>query len=533
MGAYVLVWTLLRCRGQGGLTEHKDNRLPTDRAVRVRWYGWLIALACALTLYVLTLAPDVVWQDQGDYQVQAAQCNLNRPGDVVRVHPLFIVTAHLVGRLGIFSYAYAANLVSAVFAAVTVANVYLLVYMLTGRTGAGALSAAVLALAHSIWFLGVQAQTYSMANAAMSLGLVLTLAYLRSRRPAHLWAMGAAFGLGISAHIMSQIGFAVIMVWLLGRVTRRQMWPRTYLGILLAWAAGAALLWIVMAIEYQRSGDLWSTITSALWGRWERHVFNVARLGILLKRSAQFFVLNFPTPLVLLAVPGILLSFRRLAEPVIARLLLWMAIVYGLFAVRYDVPNMNNFFLPMYLLVAVYVGLGWAFLVSRRRLLWGTAAGVLLLCIPPTYYGLSELARGQQIPLGTRRHIPYRDEYAYYLRPWQHNQTGPRRLAEELFAQLPPRSILLADMTTLAPLQYVHHVEGKRPDLYVLPLSARLEKLRVPLADGVSLFTVSDVPGYYPKWARADWLHEYPISAEEHIFRIGPPNPVNVFQGEP
>ena len=66
-----------------------------------------------------------------------AKCNLSRPGDVVRVHPLFIVTAHGLGRLGPWNYAYAANLTSALFTAVTVANIFLLVFALTGSTWSG------------------------------------------------------------------------------------------------------------------------------------------------------------------------------------------------------------------------------------------------------------------------------------------------------------------------------------------------------------------------------------------------------------
>jgi len=249
------------------------------------WPGWLAVFACALTLYVMTLAPDLTWQDQGDYQYQAAKCNLNRPGDVVRIHPLFIITSHLVGRLGIWSYARAANLVSAIFTAVTVANVYLVVFRLCAGAWPAVLAAFTFAFAHSVWFLGVQAQTYGMANAALSGGLLSILAYLERRQRRFLFLTGLLFGLGISVHLMSQVGFAVIMAWLVAKCIRREIPIRTIAAVIMSWALGALLLWIVMAIEYKRSGDLAGTIASAIWGRWAEAIFNVKRLGLLLKRS--------------------------------------------------------------------------------------------------------------------------------------------------------------------------------------------------------------------------------------------------------
>ena len=52
---------------------------------------WGLIFVVVLALYIVTLAPDLTWQDQGEYQVHVAQCILNRPGDVVRVHPLYII----------------------------------------------------------------------------------------------------------------------------------------------------------------------------------------------------------------------------------------------------------------------------------------------------------------------------------------------------------------------------------------------------------------------------------------------------------
>jgi len=485
------------------------------------WIGWVVVGVAAMTLYAMTLAPDLVWQDQGDYQVQAAKCNLSRPGDVVRVHPLFIVVAHGIGWPGWFSYAYAANLTSAIFAALAAANVFSLAFRLTGKMWPAALSAGTFGLAHSVWFLGVQAQTYSMSNAAISGGLLLFLVYLSTGKPVPLVWMGLVFGLGISAHNISQIAFAVIFVWLLVRLVRGQMNIATMACVVAAWIVGAGLLWMIAAKEFQRNGDLWGTILSALWGRWGDAVFNVGKLPLLLKRSGMFFVLNFPTPLVLLAILGVVESFRKKEFRRIGWFLLILTTLYALFAVRYDVPNQNNFFLPMYMMVSLYIGLGFAELARPSWVLWTIVSAVLLAAIPVTYPILSEAAKTRQLNLGTRRHIPYRDEYRYYLVPWQQHQTGPRRLATELGARLPDNAIVLADLTTLPLLQYTQEIEQNRTDLCVMTIDASKDQILSFLSgQAARLFTLSNVSGYCPRWVRESQLVPFALSNSEQIWEI-------------
>ena len=533
---YALVQPL-SYRGGEGLVVSGSSAFSSKDATSVALSpggrsGWGAVLLCALVLYFLTLAPDLTWQDQGDYQYQAAKCNLNRPGDVVRVHPLFIVSSHLAGRLGLWSYARAASIVSAIFTAVTVANVYLLVYWLCGRVWPAVLSASTFAMAHSVWFLGVQAQTYSMANAALSGGLLLVLAYLATRRLGLLYLMGLVFGLGISAHMMSQVGFAVIMVWLAAKCARREISIRSIAAVILSWAIGAFLLWVVMVIEYRRSGDMAGTVASAIWGEWGGAVFNVGRWGILLKKSVLFFVLNFPTPLVLLAIPGVWFSFRRLKSRTVARLFIVCTVAYALFAVRYDVPNQNNFFLPMYMFVSIYIGLGFAFLMKKNLLLRRVVTGLLLIAIPPTYLGLSGYARANDIALGTRRHVPYRDVYEYYLLPWQHGQAGPRRLVNEVFEKVPWGAVLLLD-TTLAPaFRYAHEIESQRSDISVFRFHEIKESWRDVMRNGRRLFAFSDVEGYYPLWVESkQWLKPFAVSDSECIFEIVVPSSKRTQEG--
>jgi hypothetical protein len=490
------------------------------KALTSKVFLYVIVFGAALALYWLTLAPDLVWQDQGDYQYQAAKCVLNIPGDVVRVHPLYIVFAHWLGSLGIFNYAYAANLASAIFGAATVANIFLLVWLLVRKTWPAILACGIYAFSHSAWFIGVQAQTYSMTTAAISLGLILAVSYIQTGKVSRLLAMGFVFGLGLSVHMMSQVAFAVIMVWLLAECVQKKIKFINYLGIILFWAVGAGLLWYVMWIEYQRSGDMMGTILSAIYGRWGNAVFNMEKMGVLIKKSVQFFVLNFPTPLVILAIPGIWLSFKRLDKKPIAGLLASITVLYMLFATRYNVPNQNFFFLPMYLLVSVYIGLGFAFVCEKSSAVMIIATGLLLITIPPTYYAISKTAESRKVNLGNAFEIPYRNVYEYYLRPWQNGQTGPRRLLTDVFAALPQGAVLMVDSTPYSVFQCGQEVEGQRQDLQVIDSLELNDKIKAAIAEKKRIFTLYDYP-QVAKWIeKKESIKGFPISGSENIYEI-------------
>jgi hypothetical protein len=487
-----------------------------------RWAagGWLVALVAALILYAFTMAPDLVWHDAGYYQWEAARLNLVRPGEAVRVHPFFVLLAHGLGQLGIWNYAKAASVASAIGTALTVANVWLAVWLLVRRVGPAGIGALACMLAHTIWQQGVQPQTYGWLNAALSGMIVAAIAYARTDRLRYLVLAFFVAGVGLSIHLMSQLGLAVIGVWTLVRVVR----GRAPAWILPAgaglWVFGATLFWYVAWLEYERCGSVAATAESAFLGGWGAAVFNVQGLPRMLGRSLLMLGMNFPTPVVLLGLYAIGRSRRLLVASPIAVVLAGLLAVYFLFGFRYRVPNQNFFFTPVYMVLSIYIGLGvqaagWA---GRRGVLAVLAA--LALAVIPAYWAMAQAARAMKINLrqsGPTHEVPYRDFYAYYLMPWQNAQTGPRRFAEEVLASLPLNAVILPDTTTSPPLKCLHDVEGRRLDVLIAdPYDAKFDsslqrywqggpELLAQLArDGRRVFVASDQPAYIPAWVARD-----------------------------
>lgn len=489
---------------------------------------YLAAFAAALVLYVATLAPDLVWQDGGEYQWTAARLSWPpaihpegrpseftvwcRPGEAVRVHPLFLVAAHALGRLNLWNYAYAANLCSALFAALAAANVVLLVFLMTGRRDAAVVAGAAFALGHAVWTFAVTSEV--LGSAAMLLSAECLCAWGWATRRQARWLLALFFlnGIAISNHMMASLGLAVFGVWLLVEVVRRRAPAWVMPAAAGLWLAGGTLYWIVVGLEYVRTGNVAETLVSATVGGFGGAAGNLAGLPRLFARSLLYVGLNHPTPLALAAIPGALSLVRR--RDGFARVLLALAAVFFLWAARYDVPDQYSFFVPFYVLSSVLIGLGAAWFVARPGR-WRLPALLVLAALPVAVYAVLPSVARQAGLRFFKREVPYRDPYVYFLRPWKCGDWGARRFAEQTLDSLPRGAMILPDTTTSPPLKCLHDVERLRPDVLIVdPYDARFypslsgywQAKEAPadlMRHGRRVFVVSDSDGYLPKWAAA------------------------------
>jgi len=486
------------------------------RGIAPGWM-WLAGVAAALALYVATLAPDLVWQDAGDYQFQAARLNLSRPGDAVRVHPWFLVVAHLLGKVPLWNYAYAANLASAFGSALAVANVLLLVRLMTGRTWPAVLAGATLAVGHGLWAYATVAQTYGWAAAMMSAMILAAWMWNVRRQVRWLLLLALVGGLAVTDHVMVVLALAVLGVWVVAECIRgRAPWWVLPAGAAL-WVVGGTLYWVVLAEEYARTGSMWETLRSGTVGQWGSGVFNAAELPALLKKSAMYIVLNYPTPLALAAVAGVWALVRR--GGAFSWMILAMAVLYLAWAARYNVTDPEAFFIPFYVLTSVLVGVGVARLwpnmggrgaEARRR--WMPWALLALALVPVAVYaGLPAAARHVGFVF-FKRELPYRDPYTYLLQPWKMGDRSARQFAEEALWSLPPWAVLFTDSTPLAPLVCVQQIEGVRPDVQIVaPVDmagavdtgewySPWDLTGEYAAAGLDVYVVSNHPEYMPRW---------------------------------
>lgn len=522
----------------GGLGDRNHgSRHPSESGDVRPVYAWLLGLVAGLVVYGISMAPGLLWGDSGEAQLQLILPGWYVNDEIARSHPLYYALASTALFLLPISAALAANLVSVVMGAVTIANIAAIVARLVHSRLAVFAATATLLFSHTLWQLSASAEVVSTTTALLSAELLFVLTLCQTGRLRYLALTALMNGLGVSNH-----NFA-LLIWPVYVLVALRFWsawrPRAARALPLA---GACLLLgmapiLAMCIDDLRTHrSLAHTLESFLVGHYGSYVFNVGRLPVLLARTVGYVLLNFPTPLILLVIwPG--LSRAKRIEP---RPFRWVFIaalaVHLLFAIRYDVPDQHTFLVPTWLFVALLIGIGADQLVKRRNTpALRRAVAMSALLSPLAYLAVPAVLRSTapDLDLLPTREVLYRDRWTWFLQPWRTGYDGAERFALDTFELLPENAWLVLDATVCPPLNYLQVAENLRRDVRLdswlaeqhwLPSDEKsLERGRqAALLEG-RLFTTSIERRYTPPW-----LLDLPVRFEPtgHLYRAVPTDDV-------
>lgn len=431
---------------EGGAKARAAADSPTLRAITI---GAGSALG-ALTLYLATLAPSVLWGDSAKLTLYALN-GAPRWFDPVGGHPLHTVLAGGIATLVPLSdYAQRVNVVSALFGSATVAFAASAVFVRTRNTSAALLVAVGLAFSHTLWTVSVIAESYSLAAALIALTILLiTLASDRKRRT-----------------LLVVAGFVTGVGWLVN-------------ALVVVPAAG--YVWCAFAIGRAR-GAMAFLIGAAVGGLTALSVFSIgggSPLAGVISIGESYFTLG-QVPRELALTPGYI-GYQFVGPLVVGALAAWWLLRRDRWAQGLMISTLTVVFLSagyarqrhFYLLVGAYLllaTLAGGALASRLRWApWVTA--VLLVSqalIPIATYAIAPGIVGSVVPNAIdARPAPGRD-LAYFLRPWKMDRTEVRAWAEHALRTAPGGALLFADFTLAQPLLYLQQAERSRLDVTVV-----------------------------------------------------------------
>lgn len=487
-------------------------------------YG--LVFFAAVTLYGLSSAPGPVWQDSGLYQHRVWHNDIEGREGLATAHPLYHLMAIGAKHVPIGEFGRRVNLVSAVAAALAVANLYLLLRLWLGREFPALIGALTLALSHTFWWHASIAEAYTLW-AALFLGeLIVLLEYTRTKRVGYLYGLGLLNGLALAVHMLATIPLACYVVFLVVLLARRSIRAKDFALVASLWVLGALPYEYLVLKDMVRSRDILGTLASATFGsRWQADVLNTGLSWRLIREDVLFLVLNFPTPNALLFFAGLWGLWRMGRSSAFRHIVLALLVLFFLFAARYTIMDRFAFFLPFYCLVALVIGAG----VHELRSRFGGASPTLLLAVLPVavYTLLPGAAQRLHLALGTRQDVPCRNDYEYFLRPWRTGDTGPQRFARAALESVGPNAVLLADSTTVPPLWYVQEVKGFRPDVKIVAgagssqTAPRVDEQTMgQWLDERPVYVVSRRPGYCP----AVILANYKLTQAGVLWRVVRPD---------
>ncbi|MFH0983848.1 MAG: glycosyltransferase family 39 protein [Planctomycetota bacterium] len=398
--------------------------------------GWIAVFAVFLGLFAATANRGAQWQDPGHHILRIVTGQSINPLGLALSHPLHHWLGRLAVRPDVVEPCFAITLLSALAAAVAVANLYGIVLALTRRRRAAVLAAVSLGLANTFWQLATLAETYTLGAALLTGECWCLVKYAQGRQRKHLWTMLLLNGLGISNHLLALLTTPVLVFILLHGWRKREirgieLFVAAVFGIVGTLPYGA-----LIAAELVRTGDIWGTARSALFGHYfSGNVMNTSLSPRILLVSVGFVGLSFPNLLLPAAAYGLARARSVGIPPLARRALAAELILHAAFTLRYNIADPQTFLLPLYALLCMFGGVGfaavghWRHSKAKRGVL--AVALVLLTTTPVVYAVFPPLARHFHLLRSVARNKPYRDDYIYLLVPWSVVERSAERMSRE------------------------------------------------------------------------------------------------------
>jgi len=471
---------------------------------------YLAILAAAEVLYGVSCAPGALWQDSGLIQYRVWHNDIEGFLGLAISHPLYYIVAIGAKLVPFGEVAHRVNLVSALAAAVAVANLYLLIRLWLGADFPAIIAAVTLAVSHTFWQHASVAETYTLWTALFLAELIMLLQYTRTGKLSYLYLLGLLNGLAIAVHMLAAIAFVCYAAFIVLLLARRAIRVKDVAVIAGLWVLGALPYEYLIIKNIVAGGDIAGTLASAAFAdRWRGDVLNTSLSWTIVKENALFLALNFPTPNALLFFAGGYASYRTTHSRAFRNVLVALLVLFLIFAFRYTVSDRYAFFIPFYSIVAILIGLGAYEVVTQIR--HKAVAYVIASCslLPViVYVAAPAIAERMNLQIGTRGDLAYRNDYEFFLEPWKTGDTGADRFAAEALSGAEPNAIILADTTTVGPLLFVQEVKGLRPDVKIITGIVSSQgappydlKALEQLVGTQPVYVTSSRPGYCPPFA--------------------------------
>lgn len=447
---------------------------------------WLVFL-CTLGLYLYSLAPTVMWGDSADLALKVHDFILDPAADG---HPSFVVLGYLFNIFLPWELAINLNFMCAVFAALTVLFVYLIIRNITGNTLAAIAGAVSLAVSHSFWAYAVITEVYTLNTFFLAFLIWLLLIWREDPQDTSWLYWGAfAFGLALTNHMLLGL-FGVAVLFIMATYQPKIFLEGKKIGLmLLLFVIGASLYWgTLLYWTVTLPPAEVETIADIVTGR-EEHRSSLLAFSAVGKNIFLYFAyLFYQFPLW-----GFVLGFFGFHSLYKKDKRLFGFIFLALFANAFftlagvgTYGNANyTFYISDYVVFSIAIGYGVDRLLALIRRSPATNPPqeestkrfsvdkliIILLCITPILmYNLTPmLVRKFNIDLIFGRSLPYRDNNVYFLNPNKHGYRGPELYAELALKRTEPdKSIIIADFTPGVVLEYFTRIKKVRPDVKVI-----------------------------------------------------------------
>ena len=438
--------------------QSRHRRSPLD-TISVSHICALAVFLFTAAIYRLTLSPTINSFDSAEFVTGAHTLGIvHAPG-----YPLYLLLAHMATQLPWGTAPFNVNLLSALFASLSVTVLYYACLRLSGVIWSSLLAVVLIALSGTFWSQAVVTEVYTLNAFLTSIIVLLAITLYQQPRAKSLIGLAFISGLSLTHHPSTILLFPGLLILVLGR--RKQIggnW-RSWLASLVALGL-PLLLYLYLPLRYQSNpalnyvGDYFdvnlATLPGLLWmvtgQMFAQEVFGRSLSAGLAETGAliSFIWLNLLGAGLLLSLYG-LYSLRLKRDLVL--FLGGSAIVVVLFFAFYDVVDNQEMILPALLLLSPPLAFGANQFLNdivknnRDRALLNTGLKGAVLAVVT----LSLLIANWSF-------ADHHDDWDAYL--W----------AAKILEQVEPDAMILTQWTGATPLSYMQIVEQRRPDVKII-----------------------------------------------------------------
>jgi hypothetical protein len=379
---------------------------------RLRKVGILFAglgvFVLVLILYLGTLAPTVLYLqdpkllDAVMLQMQVSVLGITHPTG----YPTYLMLTHLFTYLPFGDPAYRVNLGSAVYAALAVVAVYAAGLLLSRRVVAAASGALAFGLGTALWSQAVIAEVYTLNALLVSVTIVVLLLWREYRKDRYLLLSASLLGLCLTNHLTSGLLLPASLLFVALVDWRRLVDVRLVLGGVWLFLLGltpylylpirAAMDPPMEANNPTDFGRFWYVVSGGnLTGSF--FSFGPSELPERMVFYWEHLLDNMPFLVVMVALTGaVVMLLKDRAVGIFLGVLFFGWLFY---AVENDIPDIDLYFIPTYLILSLWAAAGLGTLLAEvetlvsgfprpaKRAILG-ALSALLLVLP--LLGVSE-----------------------------------------------------------------------------------------------------------------------------------------------
>ncbi len=404
--------------------------------------------------YLLTMPRTLYNNDSAEFATAADTIGVPHPPG----YPLYVLLGHLFTWLPIGDVGYRVNLMSAVFASVTLVLVWAIVRDLTGSSFGGVVAAWLLGFAYPFWSDAIVAEVYTLDSALVAAMILCLLGWRRRHDPRQLAVAFLFLGLSLANRTTNLLNLPVVVLFLIPDL--RSAWRtvlrcapallpgpalygllplRTAMGADYTWGATYAIDGSRIDIDLTDPGRMWWFVSARIfrsgtsWYSWDERL----RQCIDFAGDAWSATLGGGLILALTGLIWLAAKDRRAAV-----LLGGIGIAQTAFFINYAAIDKDTMFVHTYMVLAVSAGCAAALSMAalRRAPLRGGAAALLL--------ALPLLMAATQWPRLDLSH-----------------ETRARTRSEAIMSAAEPHALIIGGWPDIAPLDYLQTVEDQRTDL--------------------------------------------------------------------